>query len=48
MTSATEGSPIAMAYTYGWLERWNGAEEYYFTGVRPPPSFDLVVVNEGP
>jgi uridine kinase len=36
------------AYTDGWQKRWNGAEEYYFTAVRPPSSFDLVVVNEGP
>jgi uridine kinase len=36
------------AYTGGWQERWNAAEEYYFTAVRPPASFDLVVVNEGP
>jgi hypothetical protein len=48
MTSATKGSPSAMAYTNGWLERWNGAEEHHFTGVRPPLSLDLIVVNEGP
>jgi uridine kinase len=34
------------AYTGGWLERWDAAEEYYFTAVRPRSSFDLVVVNE--
>ena len=26
-----------------WHERWDAAEEYYFTHVRPPSSFDLVV-----
>jgi len=34
------------AYTGGWQERWNAAEEYYFSAVRPSSSFDLVVVNE--
>jgi hypothetical protein len=49
MTSATAGSPSAMAYTNASLEHWNGAQEhYYFTSVRPPPSLDLVLVNEGP
>jgi uridine kinase len=36
------------AYTDAWQERWNATEEYYFTEVRPPSSFDLVIVNEGP
>ena len=26
-----------------WHERWDGAEEYYFTHVRPRHSFDLVI-----
>jgi uridine kinase len=36
------------AYTDAWQARWTVAEDYYFTVVRPPSSFDLVVVNEGP
>jgi uridine kinase len=36
------------AYTDAWLERWRAAEDYYFSAVRPPSSFDLVVVNEDP
>ena len=36
------------AYTDAWEQRWKAAEDYYFTAVRPPASFDLVVVNEGP
>ena len=28
-----------------WHERWDEAEEYYFTQVRPISSFDLVVTN---
>jgi len=35
-------------YTDAWEQRWKAAEDYYFTAVRPPSSFDLVVVNEGP
>ena len=34
-------------YTDAWEQRWRAAEDYYFTAVRPPSSFDLVVVNEG-
>ena len=30
-----------------WHKRWDDAEEYYFTHVRPPASFDLVVTNMG-
>lgn len=26
-----------------WRDRWEWAEEYYFTHVRPPAAFDLVV-----
>jgi uridine kinase len=33
------------AYTAAWQERWSAAEDYYFSAVRPPSSFD-VVVNE--
>jgi len=29
-----------------WHARWDGAEEHYFTHVRPPSSFDLVVKND--
>jgi uridine kinase len=36
------------AYTDTWQERWGVAEDYYFSAVRPPSSFDLVVVNEDP
>jgi uridine kinase len=36
------------AYTESWQQRWSAAEDYYFTAVRPPESFDLVVVNEDP
>jgi para-aminobenzoate synthetase len=28
-----------------WHARWDGAEQYYFTHVRPPSSFDLVIKN---
>ena len=28
-----------------WHARWDGAEDHYFTRVRPPSSFDLVVTN---
>ena len=28
-----------------WHSRWDAAEAYYFTEVRPPTSFDLVVTN---
>lgn len=26
-----------------WHERWDAAEDYYFTEIRPPKSFDIVV-----
>jgi uridine kinase len=29
-----------------WHARWGAAEEYYFTAVRPPASFDLIVATE--
>jgi uridine kinase len=31
------------AYTATWQQRWSSAEDYYFSAVRPPASFDLVV-----
>jgi uridine kinase len=34
------------AYTEAWEKRWKAAEDHYFSLVRPPSSFDLVVVNE--
>jgi len=32
-----------MAFLAAWHARWDAAEDYYFTHVRPPASFDLVV-----
>ncbi len=32
-------------YLDSWHARWDAAEDYYFTQVRPKSSFDLVVVN---
>lgn len=29
-----------------WHARWDPAEDYYFTVIRPPSAFDLIVVNE--
>lgn len=29
-----------------WHLRWDSAEDYYFTVLRPPTSFDLIVVND--
>jgi uridine kinase len=31
------------AFLAAWRARWDAAEDYYFTHVRPPASFDLVV-----
>ena len=31
------------SFLQAWHERWDSAEEYYFTHVRPPQSFDIVV-----
>jgi uridine kinase len=31
------------AFLAAWHARWDSAEDYYFTNVRPPSSFDLVV-----
>lgn len=31
------------AFLEAWHSRWDAAEEYYFTEVRPPASFDLIV-----
>lgn len=28
-----------------WHLRWDPAEDYYFTALRPPTTFDLIVVN---
>ncbi|GIP56197.1 uridine kinase family protein [Paenibacillus woosongensis] len=28
-----------------WHLRWNPAEDYYFTALRPPTTFDLIAVN---
>ncbi len=28
-----------------WHERWDAAEEYYFTKLRPPRAFDLVIAG---
>lgn len=33
------------AFLSAWHDRWDAAEDYYFTTVRPPSSFDLVVVG---
>ena len=30
----------------GWNARWDAAEHLYFSGVRPPESFDFVVVGD--
>ena len=34
-------------FMQAWHARWDAAEQHYFTQVRPPTSFDLVVANEG-
>jgi uridine kinase len=34
-------------WTDTWHARWDAAEAYYFTNVRPPSSFDLVVRSDG-
>jgi len=28
-----------------WHGRWDVAEDYYFTDIRPRESFDLIIVN---
>jgi para-aminobenzoate synthetase len=33
------------AWLNAWHARWDGAEEYYFTQVRPVSSFDLVITS---
>jgi uridine kinase len=33
------------AYTAEWMARWVPAEDFYFTMLRPPSSFDLVVAS---
>ena len=32
-----------LAYRDDWLGRWTEAEDYYFSEIRPPASFDLVL-----
>jgi uridine kinase len=34
------------AFADAWHARWDAAEDYYFTAVRPPSWFDLVVTND--
>jgi uridine kinase len=34
------------AYTDAWEQRWKAAEDYYFSVVRPPSSFDLILDND--
>jgi uridine kinase len=31
-----------------WYPRWNAAEQFYFSFLRPPAAFDVVLVNPGP
>ena len=38
---AREGAPFMDA----WHRRWDVAEDYYFTHVRPRSSFDLVITS---
>lgn len=33
------------AYMNDWHARWDVAEDYYFTEVRPPESFDVIIAN---
>ena len=33
-------------WTDAWHTRWDAAEEFYFTNIRPPSSFDLVVRSD--
>jgi uridine kinase len=35
----------APGFLEAWHARWDAAEAYYFTHVRPPSSFDLVVFD---
>ncbi len=35
------------SFSEAWHARWNAAEDYYFSVVRPPSSFDLVVTLNG-
>ena len=34
------------AFLAAWRARWGSAEEHYFTVVRPPATFDIVLVGE--
>jgi len=36
-----------LAYRDDWLARWTEAEDHYFSAVRPPESFDLVLSSSG-
>ena len=36
------------SFSDAWHARWDAAEDYYFTHVRPATSFDLVVTNTAP
>src|SRR5262249_34118323 len=33
----------APAFLRAWHERWDAAEEYYFSQVRPPSAFDIIL-----
>ena len=33
-------------FSSAWHARWDAVEEYYFTQIRPPSAFDLVVTTE--
>lgn len=35
------------AFLVAWHRRWDAAEDYYFTEIRPPSSFDIVVGGDG-
>lgn len=40
------GAREAADFMVAWHARWDAAEAYYFTHMRPPASFDLVVTTE--
>jgi hypothetical protein len=33
-------------FSDAWHARWDAAEDYYFTNIRPASSFDLVVAGD--
>ena len=33
-------------FSDAWHARWDAAEDYYFTNIRPASSFDLVVASD--